>query len=329
MPIRIPKKLLFTFLALGLLLMFSAFSMCTDKNEDDDDDDEPLVLTLKNYPRVDGSTSAEPLQKILACRMLGAEYYWSEYWDGSHRVFALENESAPENTGGYINDNIRHNGTHGSYVNLIENNADLILVAREPSQDELDLAKEKSVELDVRPVALDAFVFIVNIDNPAYKLTTEQVQGIYTGEITNWTKIVNGANADINAYQRNDNSGSQELMERLVMKDLEMIDAPEMILGGMMGPINMISRDVDGIGYSVYFYEQFMAPNEKLQLVEMDGVMPTFENIQAKTYPYTTEVYIVTRANAKASSPENALREWMLSEVGQEFVGLQAGSPAG
>ena len=41
----------------------------------------------------------------------------------------------------------------GSYMNLIKGQADLILVAREPSADELAVAEAAAVTLDVRRVA--------------------------------------------------------------------------------------------------------------------------------------------------------------------------------
>ena len=35
-----------------------------------------MVLTVKNYPLVDGSTSARPLQQQIACHVFGIEVYW-------------------------------------------------------------------------------------------------------------------------------------------------------------------------------------------------------------------------------------------------------------
>ena len=74
----------------------------------------------------------------------------------------------------YINRTIDHQGTHQAYVNLIERKADLILVAREPSSDERQHAEVRGVELDVQPVALDAFVFLLNSKNPISNLTLPQ-----------------------------------------------------------------------------------------------------------------------------------------------------------
>ena len=109
-------------------------------------------------------------------------------------------------------------------------------------------------------------------------------------------------------------------METPVMKDLEMIDAPDMILEGMVGPINMISDDREGIGYSVHFYEQFMAPNERLKMVAVDEVMPSYENIRARAYPYTTEVYTAIPSDLNESSPANDLWQWLATKQGQDAV---------
>ncbi len=277
------------------------------------------IESYQAYPRVDGSTSAEPLQVLIACKLLGVNCLWKDYFDGSQRLKADDSDSVTEDIAGFINQNIIHNGTHGSYVNLIEGNTDLILVARAPSQDELELAEDNRVEIDIEPVALDAFVFIFNVNNPVDGLTTREIQRIYTGDITQWSEV-GGTESDINPYQRDVNSGSQQLMLSLVMKDLEMIDAPDMILEGMMGPINMISEDENGLGYSVYFYERFMAPNQHLKLIRVDAVMPNDDNIRSRSYPYATEVYVAIRNDLESDSIAYQLREWLLTDDGQKIV---------
>ncbi len=279
-----------------------------------------LNISHENYPRVDGSTSAHPLQILIACEMLGLSCYWSETgWDERKYLVADSEESGNLLAENFINNEINHHGTHGSYVNLIENRCDLILVARRPSQDEIDLATENGVGLVIEPVALDAFVFVVNSENLIDNLGLREIQEIYSGNITNWREV-GGNDAEINPYQRNDNSGSQELMEELVMKGLNMINAPEMILYGMMGPINRLSEDVDGLGYSVYFFEEFMAPNERIKLIGIDGVYPDYGNISTGDYALTTEVYAVIRDDLDPSNNSYKLRDWLLTEEGQRAV---------
>ena len=55
-------------------------------------------------------------------------------------------------------------------------------------------------------IALDAFVFVVNKENPVKSLTVNQIQQIYTKEITNWSQV-GGNNADMKVFTRPRNSG--------------------------------------------------------------------------------------------------------------------------
>jgi phosphate transport system substrate-binding protein len=283
------------------------------------------TVTVDTYPRVDGSTSAHPLAVLVACKLLNISYVWVDYyWVAGEAKDLVPNATTPEKE--YIEENITakvvHHGTHDAYVNLINGTTDLILVARSPSADELSLAQTKAVTLDVQAVALDAFIFLLNTNNTINSLTIEQIQQIYTGTITNWS-TVGDMNGTINPYQREDNSGSQELMKSLVMKDLEMIDAPWMVLFGMMGPFNRLSTDRYGIGYSVYYFEEMMAPDElkeNMKVCAINGTMPTYETIRTKTYLLTADVYVVIRTDLEQTSNAYKLRDWLLSAEGQAVV---------
>jgi phosphate transport system substrate-binding protein len=158
----------------------------------------------------------------------------------------------------------------------------------------------------------------VHKDNPVSSLTLEQIRRIYAGEITDWSEL--GGVGRINAYQRDRNSGSQELMEELVMKGTPMSDAPNMILPSMMGPINAIHDDPLGIGYSVFYYATFMLPDENIILLGVGGVVPTSETITSSSYPLVTEVYAVVRGDTPPDSSAVMLRDWFLTDAGRETV---------
>ena len=270
-------------------------------------------LTLDNFPRLDGSTSTSPLGTMIGCDFFEANCEWFEWIDGSNHLAPLLNEADEFPS-------IVHNGTHGAYVNLIQNNADLILVARLPSPEEEALAAVLGVELDPQPIALDAFVFLLHEDNPTTTLTIDELQKIYTGELTNWGEL-GGSPAEIHPYQRNENSGSQQLMKNLVMKDLKMIDAPEMLLlMKMIAPFYAVSDDLDGIGYSVFYYEEHMAPNEHVKLCGVEGIFPSPASIQSGEYPFTTEVYAVVRTDLSKTSTAYLLRDWLHSAAGQALI---------
>jgi phosphate transport system substrate-binding protein len=226
-------------------------------------------------------------------------------------------------------------------MNLIEGGADFILVARSPSEDELNAAQVRGVVLDVQAVALDAFVFLVHVDNPVDDLALDTIRDIYTGRVTTWAEVTGDAqqSADdaqpIHTYRRNPNSGSQELMEKLVMQGEPMIDSPDMILETMIGPIHAIGGDLSeergddrlGIGYSVYYYAMFILPHERVKLIGIDGVPPTSENIASRAYPLTTEVYAVVREDTPKDSTAVMLRNWLLTADGQAAIALSGYVP--
>jgi phosphate transport system substrate-binding protein len=161
-------------------------------------------------------------------------------------------------------------------------------------------------------------VVLVNVQNSVDNLQIENMRDVYTGNITDWTTF--GGKGQIKAYQRDRNSGSQELMETLVMKDAPMIKAPEMIVETMMGAVNGIGRDPLGIGYSVYYYVTFMLPDKNVKLIGINGVKPTSENIATRAYPLTAEVYAVTRKNMPKGSTAIMLRDWLLTNEGSAAI---------
>ena len=254
----------------------------------------PVKDLWKSLPRIDGSTATIPLSEGITQALLG--------------VSAADASKI-----------IHHNTTDPAYENLIEGKADIIFVT-EPSQDELKLAKDKGIELEVVPVVREGFVFLVNKDNPVNNLTIKQLQDIYQGKITNW-KEVGGADEEIKAYQRPVNSGSQTLMLSLVMKTLSLMNAPgELTVSDMAGLIEAVSAfdtGKDAIGYSVYYYATDMYAREGAKLISVNGVFPEKKTISAQAYPFTSAYYAVLNKAAPRDGEARKLLAWVLSGEGQ------------
>jgi phosphate transport system substrate-binding protein len=313
-----------------------------------------LKLSWFDFPRLDGSTTAQPLSTLIACRMLGMGAQWyirriRDYRnsDGtSERILipslrAPDQPARPETTNGYfigrvpvflgVHVEMVHTGTGSAYTNLTDGNADIIIVARPPSPDETAYAQKKQVAFDLRPIGYDAFVFLLNATNPMKSLTVKQVQDIYTDRVINWSEI-GGGNAPIVAFQRERNSGSQETMERVVMKRLEMAPPLDQVIGyGMGGPYNRMGETAGGISYTFYYYHTVQSPESPAYLASfggkpatkvcaVDGVLPAPETIRNRTYPFVTEVYAVVRKDAPEESSAVRLRNWLLTPEGQALV---------
>jgi len=257
---------------------------------------EPLY-TAENFPKIDASLATQPLTDAIYENFVG------------------------ENAEGKID----YSNTHPGYVKLINDEVDLIVVTQ-PSEEELALAKEKGVELEVIPVVKEGFVFYVNANNKIDNLTTEQIQKIYTGEITNW-KEVGGDDAKIIPYQRPVNSGSQTGMLSLVMKGLNLMEAPkEHLVDTMVAIINNVSNYENGrnsIGYSYYYYATTMFKTidetvaSNIKLLGIDGIKPNNETIKTDKYPFTTAYYIVINKADDENSASRKLANQLLSARGQ------------
>lgn len=257
-------------------------------------------FTKDTFPKSDGSTATIPYSQAIAENLLG-----------------LSNDEAAKF--------IKQNTTHNAYVNLLNKTADIIFVT-EPSEAELKMAKDANVEIEVTPVVKEGFVFLVNTKNPVNSLSTKEIQDIYQGNITNW-KEVGGEDKDIIAYQREANSGSQTLMEQIVMKGLKLTNSPKTVITGMAGLIESVANYDNSdraLGYSVFYYAKTMYSKDNIKLLAVDGVKPENSTIESGKYPFTTSYYAVVRKTEPKDSNARKLLAWLLSDDGQK-LGEDAG----
>ena len=259
-----------------------------------------VVFTRENMPRLDGSTATAPLAQAAAAVPLG--------------------ESEED-----VADLIDFSRTTESYRQLMQGDADL-LIAAEPNAAVFDEMEEAGFEVQMEPLATDALVFMVNEDNPVDSLTTEQLRGIYSGEITNWSEV-GGADLDIVPFQRNAESGSQVLMEKLVMDGTEMTEPPEgyMIASmvGLMDAVKEYDNSSNAIGYSVYYYAHDMQMAGGLKLLKIDGVAPEAATIRSGEYPFLNPYYVAMNAAEPEGSMTRVLYDWLLGPDGQKLVDMK------
>lgn len=304
------KAIQFIIIALVMIVIVAgcvfAYRKVTSKYNESEENckeevsNEPL-FSVENYPKVDASLATQPLTNAFIKNFTGEEVNPEE---------------------------LDYTNTHPGYVRLINDEVDLIVVT-EPSEEELALAKEKGVELEVVPVVKEGFVFYVNGENEVDNLSLEQIQKIYTGEITNW-KQVGGSDSAIKAFQRPENSGSQTGMLSLVMKGLNLMEAPkENLVETMAQIINLVSDYDNGrnsIGYSYYYYATTMYDEidsevaQGIKLLGVNGVKPNNKTIQDGSYPIQTAYYIVINKNEPENSDTRKLVKAMLSERGQQVA---------
>lgn len=246
------------------------------------------IFTKDTYPKVDASLAIHPLVDAIAADFLVVDEAGLNYEYTTTRTSEV-------------------------YHNLIDGKVDVIFAA-EISEEDKQYAKDMGVELNIIPATSSAFVFIVNSENPVESLTFEQVQDIYTGDITNWS-VLGGNDAPIIPYQRPIGSGSQTAMLSLVMKEKTIMDPPLEQVQGEMGELIDAIAEYDNaenaIGYSYFYYVNTMYKRDTIKMLAIDGVVPTIETIKSGKYPIYTNGFIVTRSDADENT-----KKWVEAVLG-------------
>ncbi|MBE6582792.1 MAG: phosphate ABC transporter substrate-binding protein, PhoT family [Ruminococcaceae bacterium] len=199
---------------------------------------------------------------------------------------------------------MQYKNTVRGYKAIVDGETDILFCAA-PSEAQKKYAEERGVELVYVPIGLEAFVFFVNEKNPVDSLTTEQIRKIYAGEYTNWADV-GGANRIINPVTRLKGSGSQTAFEAF-MGDYKIArKSPLAMIGG-------------SIGFSFRYYMDGIVENDSVKMLSLNGVYPSAENIQNRSYPIVVQFYAIYRAD---NDNENVrvLIDWLLSDEGQALI---------
>lgn len=198
---------------------------------------------------------------------------------------------------------MHYTNTRGAYKDIVDGNADIIICAQ-PSDEQLAYAEQNGVELEMVKLGSDAFVFIVNANNPVSDITIDQIRGIYSGEITNWSEL-GGDFSPIAAMRRNKNSGSETALEKL-MGDTPIKPDYTALFGSP-------------IGFSFRYYVTGMLAEGGVKILTINGIEPTPGTIADGSYPVSGGLYAIYR---KGETNENVYKaiDFMLSPEGQKIV---------
>jgi ABC-type phosphate transport system substrate-binding protein len=255
------------------------------------------TMTKENYPRVDGSTATIPLSEAVYCLATGA----------------TPEEAANE---------ILHTKTTNAYYRLADNGADLLIVYA-ASEDVLKQIEAAGYKLNIKPIGKDALVFMANASNPVQSLTHEQLVDIYSGKLTDWSQV-GGEKEELLAFQRPVDSGSQNMMLKLVMKDTPMMSGPNVMtfdsMEGILEAMADYSNEGNTLGYSVFYYAKNMYQMPELKFMKVNGVEPSLQTIYDNTYPYINEFYAVIREDEPEGTNARKIFDWLTAEDGQALV---------
>lgn len=239
--------------------------------------------------------------------------------DGSTSTIPLH--TAIRNTFSSKRSEIQHSKTVDAFNKFIMGEVD-ILLGVDYSDELLKVAKDNGINLGKVEITKEAFVFLINKNNPVKSLTIEQIKDIYSGEITNWNQV-GGDDAPIKAFQRNSDSGSQMRMVKF-MGETQLIDKEVTYFAGMGDIIESIANYDMGkysIGYNMYTFTEKQYLNKDVVMLEVNGIQPNDKTILDDSYPIVIYNYMFyDKNNSPVTEYVEHLYQFLMHDEGQKLI---------
>lgn len=200
---------------------------------------------------------------------------------------------------------------------LIEGTTDIAQSSRKIKFEEKQKLQEGGKTAKEVIIAYDALAVVVNPANKVTNLTREQLEGIFTGRITNW-KEVGGEDMKIIPYSRETSSGTYEFFKESVLKNKNYVNGI-MSMPATGAIIQSIGQTKGAIGYVGLAY---LNKSVKAIHVSYDGGKtfsePSVANAKNKRYPIVRPLFYYYEI--KSENKVKPFIDFMLSPAGQKIV---------
>jgi phosphate transport system substrate-binding protein len=200
---------------------------------------------------------------------------------------------------------------------LLEGTTDIAQSSRKIKFDERRKLQAQGKTLKEVILAYDALAIVVHPQNPVTNLTREQLEGIFTGKITNW-KEVGGADLKIIPYSRETSSGTYEFFKESVLENRNYMNGI-MSMPATGAIVQSIGQTRGGIGYIGLAY---LNRAVKAIHVSYDGgktyTEPSVANAKNETYPIVRPLYYYYVTSSEAAV--KPFVDYVLSAPGQQIV---------
>jgi phosphate transport system substrate-binding protein len=173
-----------------------------------------------------------------------------------------------------------------------------------------ELQAEEAAQLDEVVIARDALAVIVNPLNPVAGLSKEQIQAIFSGQVTSWD-AVGGPAAAITIVSREAGSGTFGAFDELVMKGKPITTGA--LRQGSNGAIRQIvAEDPNAIGYI-----SLGIVDSTVKALQIDKVEPSVAHVEAGTYKLVRPFLFVWRKGATLTPLAQSFVDYVMGPEGQ------------
>jgi phosphate transport system substrate-binding protein len=195
---------------------------------------------------------------------------------------------------------------------IIDGTADIGMASRRAFDTEVSAASANGRTLKPTIVAYDGIAVIVNTSNNVSHLTKPQIEGIFAGEITDWS-AVGGSPGAISIYTRNTSSGTFSDFKKMAMSGKDYASTSQKMAGNEE-IASEVGKNPAGIGYVGMAY----LTASGVKAVAVNGVKPSIATVQNKSYPISRSTFYYT--NGAPTGEAKAFLDFTISPAGQRIV---------
>ncbi len=211
---------------------------------------------------------------------------------------------------------------HGSataFTDLGNNTTDIGMASRRVKPTEatsLSALGDMNSPANEHVLALDGIAVVVSPDNPVSALTLDQLRGIFSGKLTDWSQLGQRAGA-IHVYARDDKSGTFDTFKSLVLGSVKLVATAQRIEDSRELS-NDVTQDRNGIGFIglPYILSARAVP------VSETGAAPLLPNrltVGTEDYALSRRLFLYTAANS-TNPLVRRFTDYALSASGQAIV---------
>lgn len=213
-------------------------------------------------------------------------------------------------------------GSSTAFKDLLTGKADIGMSSRRVTSDEVTKSLQQLGDLskigNEHIIALDGLAVIVNQNNTLKSISTEVLAKVFAGEIKSW-KELGGADKPIVILARDDNSGTFDTFNSLVLKKFEKSLTGKARRFESSTELSLaVSQDESAIGFIGL---DFISYNKALAISEganTTPIYPTRFTISTEDYALSRRLYLYTPTSASQFAKDFA--QFAISDQGQALV---------
>ena len=179
---------------------------------------------------------------------------------------------------------------------------------------------EKSSGLTEIVLAYDGIAVIVNPENPISDLTVEEIAAIFTGEVTNWSRV-GGNDGEIVLIGREAGSGTRDGFESITGTEDACAYRQELTSTGDV--ITAVASNPNAIGYA-----SLASVKDTVKALSVGGVTPSEDAVKDGSYAIQRPFVLVTKADTALSETAQAFFDFALSAQAREYISAAGVVPA-